>query len=73
MSSETNESLNCTIGCVQQHKTGLRVVNEHRKIGLSVAKVKALSHVKEGTSLNGCGEWTLNVRLRCGNFILSVT
>lgn len=37
-----------------------------------MAKVKALSYVKEGT-LNGCGEWTLNVRLRCGKFILSVT
>lgn len=38
-----------------------------------MAKVKALSYVKEGISLNGCGEWTLNVRLRCGNSILSVT
>lgn len=38
VSSEMNEPLNCTIGCVQQHETGLRVVDEHRKIGLSVSK-----------------------------------
>ena len=33
-----NESVNFTMRCVRQHERRLRVVNEHRKMGLSVSK-----------------------------------